>query len=170
MNVQKPIKTEALAAFLREARTNCSYEVAGDGMIKKLPDGSEQVGPYTKKELSYIDKYRTYEGDTRFDGREVILHSGIELWMRVYEGRITDEKYKKDGEPGRIYALMRSAMRKYPKDLPFRRGQNELKKDGYLYTDVCTGTMEQFDGTETISHNGNTIYLFHYHGGLIKPR
>lgn len=151
-----------LAEFLIIAREKCSYEAPGEVGKTVLSDGTKQIGPYTEGVLSYID---TYNGSEWFAGREEITNNGRRVWTRDYKGGIIETGYS-ERDVSRLFGALKAALRKFPRDKPFKRGPSHVKVGSYKYSDQCEGDMSAFTGTEKIIDERKEVYICNYHGGL----
>jgi hypothetical protein len=152
-----------LIVFLSNARSRCSYETLGEAGETTLPDGTKVIGPYTEGNLTYVD---TYKGFDWFKGREEIRQGKTVLWLREYEGGITDNAHKDKESTRSLYGILKNALRQCPKDSPFRRGPKQTRIGDYEYSDECSGDMKSFRGKERITLNGKEVYILEYKGGL----
>lgn len=108
----------------------------------------------------------TYFGGTKFMGEEVIYTSdNIPIWGMNYYGITLNENLSEEA----IDNALRPALMQVGQDdiLPIR-GPKEYQNNGYKYTFQVTGDLDYFEGAETISKNGENIYLLKCHGGTIK--
>ncbi|MEK6890893.1 MAG: DUF5680 domain-containing protein [Nanoarchaeota archaeon] len=160
--------------FLAEAGSACSYESnAHEKKVKLLGAKFRIIGPYRKNGLSYTD---TYVGHEWFNGIEMIEDKGLVAWVRFYEGGITKPDFiRKDftGEyiPKIIYEQLKSFLKKFPRDQPFRRGPSRMELNAYHYEDFSEGDFRYFYGRDRIclpiERASEEIYGLTYSGGTI---
>ena len=159
----KNMSLEEIKAFLNEAEAKCSYATQGEVNETVLADNTRVLGPYTKDQFTYIDKYK---GFAWFSGREEVTKNGKLVWHREYDGGITDEKIKASKKAGKdLYEFLKSALRACPNETPWRRGPDTFKEGELEFIDDCTGDMSEFKGRETITLNGKEVYYMDYWGG-----
>lgn len=116
------------------------------------------------KKYTYHD---TYFGGIKFMGEEVVYcDTNNPIWGMNYYGITYDDTL---GEEAMDNAL-RPALMKVGEDrniIPVR-GPIKFENNGYTYTFITTGTIENFDGIEQIYKENNLIYELHCSGGIIK--
>jgi hypothetical protein len=116
------------------------------------------------KQMTYHD---TYFGGTRFVGEEVVYcDSDNPEWGMNYYGVTLDENLSEEA----MDKALRPALMKVGEDesvIPVR-GPSKFENDGYIYTFVSEGQIEDFIGTEEIYKDKKLVYRLRCHGGLIK--
>lgn len=147
-----------LARFLVEAKRR-TYAAQGDeATVSALLPGSRQL-EYREGALLYRD---VYFGFTRFAGQEVIYLDGSPVWTMVYSGGMTSGQ----ADPAVVYAFLRRALGRVTTDRPYR-GPGEFAGGPYLYLNKACGSIECFQGTESIAGEGKPVYELHYGGGFL---
>ena len=68
-----------------------------------------------------------------------------------------------------IYQFLQMALKKIPKDKPFR-GSRRFKKDNFQYFNKIKGTVEKLEGEEKIFYKGKLVYELVYYGGIILKK
>jgi hypothetical protein len=126
----------------------------------EFDDGS--VGfEFSQSRYRYIDRYY---GFNPFSGTEHIFEiNGPLIWKMNYYGVISTESCS----PKIIYAFLREAMSLITREYPFR-GPPGHEKDDLSYLNQHTGTVQSFNGMETIHLSGEKVYYLYYHGGSMK--
>ncbi len=154
--------------FLIIARENVGYEILGDGGETTLPNGIKVLGPYKKGSLRYKDSYQADELQ-QFVGIEEISDGETLVWIREYQGGPIGEEHTDSMNAEKLFAALRGALRKFPRDMPYRRGPAVIEVDGYLYNDSCTGDMASFQGNEQMfDKDRKLVYRIAYGGGAVK--
>ena len=118
---------------------------------------------YSNDKMTYHD---TYFGGTKFMGEEIIYSSDeTPVWGMNYYGVTLNEDLSEEA----IDNALRPALMKVGVDtiLPVR-GPKEYSNNGYRYTFEVHGTLDYFDGIETIYKNDEKVYVLKCHGGVIK--
>ena len=82
------------------------------------------------------------------------------VWFYVCKNRTPAKK---------IYQFLREALKKTIRDKPFR-GPDNLKRNNFEYVNKVKGTIEKFEGQETIFYKKQLVYKLSYHGGLIMTK
>lgn len=157
---------DELSSFLVKIRDNCSYEVIKEQQEKVLEDGTRVIGPFVDGKLSYVERYRGFDW---FNGRGEVSLDGKLIWFWQYHGGVLDSLRGDKENTSRLYDKLKSILRNFPRDRPFKRGPDNLELDGYKYYDWCKGTIGSFSGNERMFYNREAPYLFSYDGSLLKP-
>ncbi len=111
---------------------------------------------YEDGEYMYYD---TYLGGDRFAGEEALWISKVPCWSMNYIGRVTGEGFSGD--------FLKEALLHVPEDMPFR-GPREYANGDHTYRCDIEGDFDWFQGRETISYKGTTIYECVFHGGRVE--
>lgn len=143
--------------FLVKAKIN-TYAGSGEGGEVILPGGG--------KELVFEEdgwKYRDcYFGFDPFIGEEIVLKDGKPVWGMNYYGGLTSDTV----DAKSVYSFLKKAMRLVKDDRPFR-GPSFFQEGDWTYSDKSSGTVEQFEGVETICFQKEKAHEIKYHGGII---
>lgn len=118
---------------------------------------------YKKDNMIYHD---TYFGGTKFIGEEIVYIENKVYWGMNYYGVTIDEEFSEEA----MDKALRPALMLVGKDdtvIPVR-GPKEFISGEYKYTFNVKGTLDNFDGTETIYKNNIKIFELRCSGGLIK--
>lgn len=151
-----------LCDFLIEAK---KQTYANENVKKVIPSrkGSHDYH-YQNKGMIYHD---TYFGGTNFMGEEVVYHKGeTPIWGMNYYGITLDENLSEEV----VDKALRPALILVgdDKDVIPVRGPKNYKNGEYEYNFTVNGTLDYFEGCETI-HKGTTkVYELKCHGGIIK--
>lgn len=150
-----------LADFLIEAK---KQTYANADVKKSLASrrGSHDY-EYSDGNMTYHD---TYFGGTNFMGEEVVYNNGnTPIWGMNYYGVTLDDSLSEEA----VDKALRPALMQVGSDdiLPVR-GPKEYTNGEYKYTFSCDGSLERFEGVETISKDSLKVYVLKCHGGLIK--
>ena len=149
-----------LSKFLVKAKIN-TYASSGEGGEKPLSDGNKEF-EFREKEFKYRDRYF---GFNPFVGEEIVWQNEKVVWGMNYYGKAISKSIP----PKQIYQFLQEALKKIPKDKPFR-GPRRFKKDNFQYLSKIKGTLEKFEGEEKISYKGKLVYGLVYHGGIILEK
>lgn len=115
--------TKQLVKFLVKAKIS-TYASSGEGGEKALPDGSKEF-EFREKEFKYRDRYF---GFNPFVGEEIVWEKGKTIWGMDYYGKIISQEL-----PAKeIYQFLKEALRKIPKEKPFRE-PTKFEKDKLRY-------------------------------------
>lgn len=147
-----------LKQFLINAKKN-TYASGGENKAKIISDGIKEF-VFSKNNLKYIDRYKGHE---EFSGEENVLKDNKVAWKMKYKGKVLLNKISADD----IYSFLRKALKKIPKDKPFR-GPKELIKKDFKYTNNIQGNIEKFSGEEKIFYKNELVYNLIYSGKLFK--
>lgn len=152
------MNTKQLRKFLVKAKIN-TYASSGEGGEKVLPDGSKEL-EFEEKEFKYRDRYFGY---SPFIGEEIVWQNGKVVWGMNYYGEIVSEIIPAK----QIYQFLQEALKKVTENKPFR-GLDNFKKDNFKYVNETKGTVERFEGHETIFYKEELAYELNYYGGVVK--
>jgi hypothetical protein len=156
--MQPSISTSAFARFLLAAKQATYAAQGGDASVVPLLPDSKQL-EYREGEFFYRD---IYVGLSRFVGQEIVYLNDHAIWSMSYAGGLSANT--KGMPASQIYAFLREALQKAPPALPIR-GPHLLMSDALHYTCQCTGSIEQFDGVESITLDDECLYQLHFSGG-----
>lgn len=152
---------EDLCTFLIEAKK----QTYANEKVKKIL--STRRGSYDYEYSNGIMTYHdTYFGGTNFMGEEVVyLSNETPIWGMNYYGTTLDESLSEET----IDKALRPALMKVGEDdiIPVR-GPKEFVNSEYKYTFEVSGTIDYFDGVESIYKNNQKVYVLKCHGGAIK--
>lgn len=146
--------------FLIEAKK----QTYANGNVEKLSSSRDKSSDYeySKGNMKYHD---TYFGGIKFMGEEVVYSSDEPIWGMNYYGVTLDERLSEDAMDNALRpALMQVGS---DENIPVR-GPREYVNNGYKYTFEVIGDLDNFDGVEAISKDGDIIYTLKCHGGVIK--
>jgi len=146
--------------FLARAKIN-TYPSGGEEKEKILPDGSKEL-KFRHKDFYYRDRYF---GFNPFIGEEVVFYQRKAIWGMNYYGRVISEKIPAK----KIYSFLKEALRKIPKEKPFR-GPSAFKKGEFKYLNKSKGRVKEFKGEEKIYYKGKLVYKLTYCGGLARGK
>lgn len=151
-----------LYEFLVEAKRQ-TY--ANENIKKVAPSrkGSHDYH-YENGNMIYHD---TYFGGTRFMGEEVVyLSEDTPVWGMNYYGVTIDETLSEEAMDKALRPVL--MMVGEDADVIPVRGPQKYNNGEYEYNFTVNGTLDNFEGCETI-HKGKTkIYELKCHGGIIK--
>ncbi len=118
---------------------------------------------YSSNDMIYHD---TYFGGTNFIGEEVVYEKDdTPIWGMNYYGVTLDQKLSEEI----VDKMLRPALMQVGnEDIIPVRGPKEYVNGEYKYIFKVFGSLEYFEGEETISKNNEKIYTLKCHGGLIK--
>lgn len=126
----------------------------------KETDGSTTI-PFEKGQWKSHDNFF---GGEPYGGRTVVFYKSKPVWIMVYYGRVVET-----ADPDEIYKTLREALMRMPKDHPYR-GPKEYTRDGYVYTNVWKGDVDNFSGEESIRRTIKIVYQARYMGGFVDLR
>lgn len=157
---------EEIIKFLIEAKKQ-TYANSNAEKIISSRLGSKDYHYETEIETKKMLYHDTYFGGTRFVGEEVV-YSNFDnpIWGMNYYGITLDETLSEEV----MDKVLRPALMKVGEDksvIPVR-GPSKFENDGYIYTFVSDGHIEDFIGTEEIFKGKKLIYRLRCHGGLLK--
>ena len=147
----------ALTSFIVKAKA-ATYVGDGRREAPSRPGAHDLL--FSEGEWAYHD---SYFGGRDFIGEEVVYQGGIPVWAMNYHGRILLPDWITPAEAGETIKASLSRMYRENRFL----GGFENQHGGFLYRDANEGDVESFQGRETISRQGLTVYELVYHGGLI---
>lgn len=152
---------KALLDFLIRAK-KATYASQGDeASVPSLLEGSRQLefrsDPYFYRDI--------YFGMRFFVGQEVVYHREKPIWSMSYSGGVEEESDLDSAKA--VYAFLRKAMRQVSADCPFR-GPRLFAEGDWVYRDSHQGSLQRFEGEETISFADRVVYRLTYSGGLIR--
>lgn len=145
---------DALITFLFEAKKNTYAAGMTDSLDPSRPNAHDLT--YRDGNLLYID---TYLGSEKFSGQEALWKDDIALWTMNYIGRVTGEGFRGD--------FLKKALTKGIQ-MELVRGPELLSEGDYTYHCRYDGSMEWFQGYESIFYLNQKVYECHFHGGKVK--
>lgn len=148
--------TEEFKKFLIEGKKH-GYALENVKTIRES-DGSRSIF----YERGGWKSHDNYFGGEPFGGREVIFFQGKPVWMIVFYGYIHNTILT----PDEVYSFLRRALRQASEDNLFR-GPENFSEGTLTYRNTYTGSIENFEGTETIYGSEKEIYRGRYLGGLV---
>jgi hypothetical protein len=149
-----------LKDFLVKSKVG-TYASDGEGKEKILEDGSKEL-VYESGEWKYRDRYF---GFNQFIGEEIVWLNNEAVWGMNYYGRIFSDKV--NGK--QLYEFLRKALRSVKSERPFR-GPKEFQEKEWNYKDESIGTVNNFEGVETIYFREEKVYELNYHGGTLAKK
>lgn len=150
---KEAVSEEELVDFLCKAKKS-TYAVKGAETEPSRPNSHDLK--YIEGEYQYID---TYLGGEKFGGEEAVWYQNTPTWSMNYQGRVLGSCFSGD--------FLKEALLLVTKELPYR-GPALYQKGDYIYHCDVTGTIEWFQGYETIYCKFLKIYECYFHGGKIK--
>ena len=151
------MNTKQLSKFLAKAKIN-TYASSGEGGEKVLPDGNKEL-EFEEKEFRYRDRYFGYGS---FIGEEIVWQNEKVVWGMNYYGEIVSEIIPAK----QIYQFLQEALKEVMERKPFR-GPDDFEKDDFRYANEVKGTVEKFEGRETIFYKDKLAYKLSYYGGAV---
>jgi len=152
--------TKQLSKFLMKAKIN-TYASSGERGEKILGSGSKEF-KFKEKEFEYRDRYF---GFNPFIGEEVVFQNKEIVWGMNYYGRVISTVIPAK----QTYQFLQEALKRVAEDKPFR-GPDNFKKEDFEYINKTKGTVEKFEGEETIFYKKQPVYKLNYHGGLVVTK
>ena len=157
--MQGPVSLDELVAFLLRARSQALACADGDRIVAAaLPRGRRRT--YRQGDLAYID---TAVGAEWLAGQETVYWRETPLWAMCYTGGMTVDFVM----AAEIFPFLQRALAQVTPERPFR-GPHILRDGHHLYVDESQGTMERFQGTESISFRNQPVYQLRYMGGVLR--
>ncbi len=153
------LSVNQLQRFLLDSN-QAGYATGEEKQWIKEKDGSTTI-PYSKGAFSSHDNFF---GGEPYGGRLVVSLEGKPVWIMVYYGWVEPQ-----ANTDAVYAILRQALQKMPADAPFR-GPKELILDSLRYTNQWIGSVERYQGSESIFDNDKLVYPANFIGGLIDQR
>jgi len=135
----------------------------GSGEEKKWlkeSDGSTSI-PYQKGDWQSHDNFF---GGEPYGGRIIVSYKNKPVWMMIYYGFV-----KESIKPDLVYAILKKALMKMPKEAPFR-GPKKFEDSGLLYLNKWVGDVKNYSGEEQIFQGEKMIYKANYMGGLVDQQ
>ena len=123
------------------------------------------------KELEYRENdwyYRdSYSGFLRSWGQEVVWQSDKPVWTCLYGGGMTDSRL--DGDfAKKTFVFLKQALSAGDKVNVFQpRGPKELSDNNWKYQCKVEGNTDKFNGHESISYKGETVFTHDFLGGIV---
>lgn len=150
-----------LEKFLIEAKKNTYANENGNKIASSRLNSHDYE--YSMEDMIYHD---TFFGGVKFMGEEVVYSKNEVVWGMNYYGLTLDESLSEEA----MDKVLRPALMLVGSDssiIPVR-GPREYVNGEYCYKFMVDGTMEYFNGIETIYKNDIKIYELRCTGGLIK--
>jgi len=150
----EPFSDKQFIDFFVDYRIYGSYKTTEPTI---LPDGRKQIGPYSKDGFTSID---VYQGSEDFSGKYTISHGKSIILTVGYEGKIINGHSTFD--PSVIYSSLKEALRTFPRDQPWVRGQSHIKiGNNLIYSNTSIGKLFYFENREMIlTSNYDVIYEY----------
>ncbi len=152
-----------LSAFLIEAKRKTYAGLDDEASVAApLLANSKQLehraGVYAYRDI--------YFGMNFFVGLETVAENDLPIWSMAYSGGVIAAG-KSDLSVPALYKFLRSALLVGTIEKPFR-GPDTLVEADFAYANLVAGTLEKFQGFETIHHCGALVYEMRYSGGLFR--
>jgi len=149
---------QQLKEFLVKAKK--STYASGDETTKIIENDTSTTLTFKEGDFKYHDNYF---GGEPFGGREVVFFQGNPIYLMTYYGFVAETVADVEA----VYTVLRSALSAIPADAPYR-GPQEFVSEGYTYTNLYSGEVENFFGLETIvDEAGVEVYRARYSGGRL---
>lgn len=146
--------------FLIRAK-KATYAGGGEGAEKKLDNGGREL-IYRDGDWEYRDIYFGYDP---FVGEEIVWQKEKAVWAMNYYGKTVSA----DVPAEKIYGFLKKALLKVEIDSPFRGGAS-FKSGDLSYVNENNGSLNEFQGLETVFYKDKKVYELHYQGGAIKSK
>lgn len=150
-----------LGKFLIEAKKQ-TYANENIKKQESSRNGSHDY-EYGANNMVYHD---TYFGGTNFMGEEVVYEdSDTPIWGMNYYGVTLDQTLSEEA----VDKALRPALMQVGSDdtIPVR-GPKEFINGDYRYTFNVSGSLDYFEGEESIYKKDKKVYVLKCHGGIIK--
>ena len=123
------------------------------------------------KELEYSEGnwyYRdSYTGFLRSWGQEVVWHDNTPFWTCLYGGGMSDG-YMDNKAAEETFAFLKKVLSSGDKENQFQpRGPKTFNDGEWSYQCDVEGSIEKFQGHESISRNGLIVFTHDFAGGLV---
>lgn len=139
-------------------RAKKSTYAAGDAAAALSSRTASHDLAYSEGEWSYLD---TYLGGFAFIGEEAVWKAGTPVWGMNYYGTMTVAEI-----PAGFGDFLKHALREVSENAPYR-GPALFEEGRYRYECRWQGELACFSGDESISLDGQPVYLLNFHGGTI---
>ncbi len=150
-------RREELVDFIMRAK---SATWNGDGIASlSYPPGLRDL-QYDEPRLAHLD---SYFGDTNFLGQEVVWHEGKAIWVMNYHGQIIRPETYGGARAGTTSQVGRQ--RVY--DQGTFLGEHKFELEHSTFHMTTTGDLAAFSGSEWHEIDGDTVYRFDFHGGIV---
>ncbi len=113
---------------------------------------------YTEGDWFYLD---TYLGGLHFIGEEAVWQQNVSIWGMNYHGVMLQEAIPTD-----FGDFLKLVLRNMPADAPYR-GPHHFTQGEFAYRCSWQGSLERFQGEESIDYQGMPLYALSFHGGVI---
>lgn len=155
------IDLNELCKFLVKAK-KATY-AAGESAKKTVAGDKSTTLVFENGDWRYHDNYF---GGEPYGGREAVFYQNQPVYIMVYYGRVNESVT----DINTVYKVLQGALLLIPEDKPFR-GPKKFTQDGWEYTNVFEGEIDNFFGEEVIiDSDGQKIYQAKYMGGLVDQR
>ena len=114
---------------------------------------------YEENDYYYLD---SYFGEKDFSGEEIVYFKESPIWSMNYYGKTLKESITEG-----FIETLREALQKVSEEKPFR-GIEEYVRGKYKYRCSNEGTIDFFNGIESIFYGDEEVYRLYFHGGSIK--
>jgi hypothetical protein len=146
--------------FLRAAKA-ATYAAQGDdaSVAPALPDSRQlefREGAFVYRDI--------YVGMLRFVGQEVVYLGERALWSMSYAGGLAPNVAAAAARP--VYAFLRCALVAPSAELPVR-GPRELTVEAMHYACNWQGSLQWFEGSESILQEGRAVFALRFSGGML---
>lgn len=139
-----------------------STYAAGDFVNKIKESDNSTTIIFEDWSWKYHDNY--FWGEP-YGGREVVFFQWNPVWMMTYYGWVIESI----DDPAHIYTILQEALLRIPSNAPYR-GPEEYRSWEYEYSNTFSGGIDNFQGTEIITHDWLEIYKASYMGGFVDKK
>lgn len=111
-------------------------------------------------EWKYEDEF--YGGEP-YSGNETLWYGDKDVFRCVYWGKVADGINFSD-----VYDFLRKALKVGPTGTCVHRGPECFSEDNLVYTNSCSGDIEEFTQTERIYMGDKEVYTAYFIGGRVN--
>jgi len=159
--MNKDLFTE-LNQFIGRA-SRATYAGGGGKVDKPQRNGFKEL-QYAEGDWYYRD---SYTGFLRSWGQEVVWYKDQPHWTCLYGGGMVDGCMN-NGMAEDTFTFLKKVLSAGEKENQFQpRGPKNFNDGEWSYQCEVEGSIEKFQGHESISRNGSTVFTHDFVGGLV---
>ena len=144
-------------------RASKATYAGGGGEVTPSRTGFREL-EYCEGDWCYRD---SYTGFLRSWGQEIVWQKGKPVWTCLYGGGMTETRM--DTElADKTFAFLKQALAAGNQEAIFQpRGPKRFSDGDWKYECVIKGSIDQFNGHESICYGGDAVFTHDFFGGLV---
>lgn len=145
--------------MIKEFLSKCRAQTYASGVEAEEINGGK-IYSIKESDLEYRDIY--FDQERFFQGQEIIFDKEKPVFSMSYRGAAEEGADTKEA-----FGYLQKILREHSDEVRLP-GNNEYNNGEWRYENKCSGTFDEFEGTEKIYQNEKLVHWMKYFGGNIK--